>query len=490
MNKEKLNILMKKCDKEKKPKHWRKFINDKSKSHNIILKYGKSAFCTHCQKYFYKDVTIHPYEKTKCPYCNKEYYVRNHNIRKFEFTDDIALYCKADNTIVVKIFEIKSSYDYKSRKFKQSVQEYARFIPGEKLVINNSLSFARWNIKIYHNVKNLKWHFYTGKREVNSMEVYPYNSKIFNGTSYEYIPIDEFKKEYKDYNEFDMLKLVRNESFEFLWKMGLHSLSLSAKYFKKSSSFFKSFGVPKTFLKFMVKHDLNYQEYKVLTLFHKTDAILKKYNVIKKLQNNYNELVTISEYVSLDKFLNYSQGIKNINIYADYLKMLKDLNYNKRSKSVLFPEQLIKAHDEIMKRIKVMNDINTNFAVYLRYLELSKYTYQDEKYIVFPAPSVDAIKDEGKQQNNCVARMYLTPYKDKETEIYFIRKLDKITQSLITLEYRNNYIVQKELQNHKKDFSEEQNSFIKKWLEFRQFIDLKEKFKTRATKKSTEKLVA
>lgn len=36
MNKEQLNILMKKIDKTKKPKHWRKFINNNVETHKHI----------------------------------------------------------------------------------------------------------------------------------------------------------------------------------------------------------------------------------------------------------------------------------------------------------------------------------------------------------------------------------------------------------------------------------------------------------------------
>lgn len=50
MNKEKLKIFMKEVDKTKKPKHWQKFIIENTISHNLILKFGNRAFCTHCQK--------------------------------------------------------------------------------------------------------------------------------------------------------------------------------------------------------------------------------------------------------------------------------------------------------------------------------------------------------------------------------------------------------------------------------------------------------
>ena len=123
--------------------------------------------------------------------------------------------------------------------------------------------------------------------------------------------------------------------------------------------------------------------------------------------------------------------------------------------------------------------MNTQFKVYLRYLELSKYTYDDNKYIIFPAPSIDDMKNEGTQQDNCVAYMYLNPYKDGETEIFFIRKLEDVTKSFITLEYKDGCVVQKELSHHNRNFTNEQLTFINKWLGFRNFIDLKEKHKAK-----------
>ena len=124
--------------------------------------------------------------------------------------------------------------------------------------------------------------------------------------------------------------------------------------------------------------------------------------------------------------------------------------------------------------------MNTQFKAYMRYLELSKYTYSDDKYIIFPAPSIDSMKDEGKQQGNCVGYMYLNSYINGETEIFFIRNLENADKSLITLEFKNGHIVQKELAHHERNFTDEQNNFMDKWLGFRNFIDQKEKVKNKA----------
>lgn len=123
--------------------------------------------------------------------------------------------------------------------------------------------------------------------------------------------------------------------------------------------------------------------------------------------------------------------------------------------------------------------MNTQFAAYLRYYELSKYTYENDKYIIFPATSIDSMKDEGKQQGNCVGYMYLNPYIKKETEIYFIRIKKDITKSLITLEFKENKIIQKELPHHSRKFTKEQLNFIDNWLGFREFIDKKLKYQTK-----------
>ena len=51
-----------------------------------------------------------------------------------------------------------------------------------------------------------------------------------------------------------------------------------------------------------------------------------------------------------------------------------------------------------------------------------------------------------------------------------------------TGEYKNNRVSQKELPHHSRAFSDEQNAFIEKWVGFRQFTDIKEKYKTTVIK--------
>ena len=408
---------------------------------------------------------------------------------------------KVDGKIVLRVFEIRSKYNFHTRKFEQSLKEFLRFIPGEGVFLNNSIHFYFWNERIDHNEKITSWRKYNGNKVMCEMPIYPYNKKaLYKNTPLEYAPLDEFKQNYHYYSEYDILDIANHPSFEFLWKMGLHRLSLDSKKFTKKGDFQKRFGVPKNFLPFMVENNINYEQYIRLKLLQKPDIdLINKYRyfdynylvlmkkqgyidnleVIKKYEYKEQSLRTICKYTTLKKFLNYKQGIENINVYADYLKMADKISYSIKAKDRLFPKDLIAVHDELSNKIRIMEDAQTQFAVAIRYLELSKYTYSDDKYIIFPAPSVDDFKDEAKQQGNCVASTYMQPFIKGHTEIYFIRELSNPTKSFITLEYNNQRIRQRELPNHKTNFTQEQLDFMDKWIGFRQFTEQREKYRKR-----------
>ena len=516
MKNKKFDRLMGLIDGTKSPKHWRKFINKNVIDHNLILKYGKRAYCTNCKKYFDKNVIIHPYNKEKCEICGNKYYVRNGNLKNYSFFKDIGFYVNVNNQIILRIFEIESKYDFKKKKFKQDLKEFARFIPNKGIAINNAVSFFMWYQKVWHHVKTKRWHIYTGNKVLDDMPIYPHNKKrLYKGTPLEYAPIKEFKKKYPYYSDFQIIQMASYQSFELLWKMGLYELSKDAKYFNKKGNFQNRFGVPKSFLKFMVENNINYEEYKLLRLLQKPDIdLIRKYrlfytnylefmkkqgllydlDILKKFEWNLKELMTISKYTTIKKFLTYKKGVENINLYCDYLEMANKIGFSIKSKKRLFPYQLVAWHDKISNKIKVMDDMETQFAAYLRFLELSKYIYSDDKYIIFPAPSVDDIKDEGMQQGNCVATAYMKLYIDKKTEIYFIRCLNDTVTSFITLEYNYGKVIQKELPHHSTKFNSEQIEFIDKWLGYRNFIDIKEKYKNKteimAKKYNLNRLVA
>lgn len=522
MKQDDIDNMMDNIDKKcKLPKHWDEFIEKNSKAHHLIIKDSKNKelYCTNCNQYF-TDKTIKVRDYKKCPCCHEKSVVYGMNYYMKSFEQSVILVQRMNKQIVIRVFEIYSYFNKDSKILQKHYIEYARILPGIGRFIGNNVDIGLYGtMRIYHGYKKLSWYKYKGRRFFTDYPTYPYNKKsLVKGTNMEYAPINEFldRFSYYSYNYLDVLELAAYGSFELLWNMKLYNLCFYSKALNRNGSFYKRFGVPKNFLKFMQENNISYRELKLLQLFQKADKnILQKYryeniNHLKYLikneifdifmssnntldKNHIGLLKEISKFIPLKKLKNYPKGLNNLHIYNDYLSMSKKLALNYKSKKDLFPRNLMARHDKMQKQIKVTEDMNTQFGAYLRFLELSKYIYEDDKYMIFPAPSIDDLKDEGQQQGNCVGNMYLNPYVQGETEIFFIREISNFTKSFITLEFKNGKVKQKELPHHSQNFTQEHKEFIDKWVMYRSFVDQREKYRnkpTKVTKYKLEKLVA
>ena len=72
------------------------------------------------------------------------------------------------------------------------------------------------------------------------------------------------------------------------------------------------------------------------------------------------------------------------------------------------------------------------------------------------------MKDEAKQQENCVYKNYSERYAFGETDIYFMRDIKNPNKSLVTVEVLGKKIRQK-YQKKNKIVTDEQNEFLEKW---------------------------
>ena len=505
MKQEKIDNLMEQIDKRcKLPKHWDEFIKKQIKSHHVLIKDRKTKelYCTNCKNTF-ENKTVKVRDFFLCPNCKEKSEVFGINYYRKSFEKSVLLVQRMKKQIIIRVFEIYSYFDEGNNNIKTHYIEYARILPGIGRFLGNNVYIGMFgDLKVYHGYKKINWCKYNGHHNLTDFTPYPYNKKcLLKGTNMEYAPINKFidRFSYYKYNFFDVLELAAYESFEMLWNMKLYNLCFYSKSLNKKGSFYKRFGVPKSFLKFMQDNDIHFRELRLLQLFQKDDKeLLNQYrydnlNYLKFLIKNnileefkkFNDYISvdtfktlkeIGKYIPLKKLKKYPKGLNNLYIYKDYLEMADKLALNYKSNKDLFPRNLISRHDKLQTKIKIIEDMNTQFAAYLRYYELSKYTYQNDKYIIFPATSIDSMKDEGKQQGNCVGYMYLKPYIEKQTEIFFIRKIKDITKSFITLEYKNGNVIQKELPNHSKNFKKEHLTFIDSWRGFREFIDKKEKY--------------
>ena len=91
---------------------------------------------------------------------------------------------------------------------------------------------------------------------------------------------------------------------------------------------------------------------------------------------------------------------------------------------------------------------------------MSNY-YEDDKYIIYPVKDINELIDESSQQNNCV-KTYAERYVKAECDIYFMRLSNARDKSLVTVEVRDNCVVQQRTKNNN-DTTKEQKKFLKKW---------------------------
>ena len=147
--------------------------------------------------------------------------------------------------------------------------------------------------------------------------------------------------------------------------------------------------------------------------------------------------------------------------YLDYIRNLQKLDIP-LTKKMLLPDDFRKAHDESVKKVKVIKSSIIKEKIKQRYHELEKNQYNNDIYIIRPAKSLEDIKNEAKQQVNCVYKNYSDKYAFGETDIYFMREVKNPEKSLVTVEVNNGKIRQK-YQKKNEMVTKEQSIFLNKW---------------------------
>ena len=447
------------------PKKWNKFIDEIRIKHNLIIKRAKSqSVCTNCKHEFVTNKKIGEFEK--CPNCKNRYRVRSNRLKRYWFIDSLVLLDKVDNDLVFRYFEIWSAYDNQNSYygFKNSVVEYGRSFFKKRIeVVNDRVSKCQCYIHVNHYQNHGTWreyrrHYSFGKEGY----VYPYNLKeILKDTDYKYFRFEKFLKEIGTIN---FERVLENSlwypSFEMLLKLKLYNLALDANQFNNTGSFNQIFGVPKDYYSFLKRNKIDYKQLEILRLLQEKDI-----NKIRYLsQYSIHTLENIKNYISLDSFIKYAKmhrGKIDTYLYKDYLKFAFLAGLDLKNKKYIFPDNLKERHDELEKYVETNNRKLLNKQISKRCKELNNNKYQDEMFIILPAKSVEALENESKQQSNCV-RTYSEDYANGSCDIYFMRLLCAKNKSLVTVEVKNNEVVQSRIK-HNYQPTEEQKLFLEKW---------------------------
>lgn len=138
-------------------------------------------------------------------------------------------------------------------------------------------------------------------------------------------------------------------------------------------------------------------------------------------------------------------------LWADYIHMRSDRGYDLRNQIFLFPRNLNRAHAQMVletneaKAEQRNKEADEKFPkVKENYRKLrNSYFFEDEKYLIRPARSAREIVEEGRILHHCVGGdNYLRKHNDGESTILFLRKQKDPDEPYITVEIRNDRILQ------------------------------------------------
>ena len=185
-------------------------------------------------------------------------------------------------------------------------------------------------------------------------------------------------------------------------------------------------------------------------------------NLINTYSLDFNRFI---EFISYDL---YSQGIgqfdKNIlKEYSDYLRMQISLYGKVKEK---YPKHFRTEHDIIALKISIYEKHKQDLML-LNVIDNYKYLeYKNDEYcIVLPESSMDIV-DEGISLSSCVASYVDNVVKNKSL-IVFLRRVDEVDKSLVTVEVQNKSIVQAKGYANRK-INNEEEKFLNKWAKVKE----------------------
>ena len=457
------------------PKSFEKFINKHKAIENIILKKGNTYYCTHCGNEFSSNAKVNT--QTRCPHCKYKYLVRRCTLKNYETKKDLILLDKLEAGIfVLKVYELYSKYNYKFRHFNYSCTEYRRVFFDDRSYIENVEGdnvFHTMGLSVVWHYKNRtcwkkkewSWYYYGYGNTIGY--VCPSTIKqVLKGTKYQYCQLWKLVTKVDPFNLVDFFQRCLSSysmTTELLVKSKLYNLALYSNRFGNTKKKFEErFGVPKTLLPFMQHHNITYDELDVLRC-----CKVPNIRLLRGLQG-CNNLLWLSYCIDLETaWKNGLLSRENRNTYYDYLVACQKLQYDFKNKRIIYPpkEKLYDLHDKVINLVKVAeNELNNNL-IKERAKELAKYTYQYKDLVISCFQDLPSIQEEAKQMGNCIYALYSEPYSIAKCNLFKIRNINNIDESLVSVETDVNItlIVQAE-QSHHRAITDEQKAFLDRWL--------------------------
>jgi hypothetical protein len=203
----------------------------------------------------------------------------------------------------------------------------------------------------------------------------------------------------------------------------------------------------------------SFENYRYVFTYH-------DWEIIKYLLKNGYETTRLLTYICRDMpnqgidYYNHDDDECSLNILRDYVRM----NIQMKNDFEKYPRYLRTYHDITVKNYNIAKNKSFNARMKRVAKSLEKYYYQNDTYSIIPPKSSEDLIEEGIRLNHCVAS-YIEGVANKETAILFLRKNSDLKSSLITMEIKNNKIVQAKGKNNSNPQPEEKK-FIDEYKKY------------------------
>lgn len=154
-----------------------------------------------------------------------------------------------------------------------------------------------------------------------------------------------------------------------------------------------------------------------------------------------------------------------IRAYRDYLRECEQLHFDLHDREILFPKDLVAAHDRTMKQIAFEKNKADQEKFQKAVEKLEKFAWSEGEFFIRPAREQMELTAEGKALHHCVGG-YIRRMAEGETAIFFLRKISEPDKPFYTLELQKKRVIQCRTEhNASYDRNPDVKKFVDMWIE-------------------------
>lgn len=441
------------------PDDFEEFINrDVLPARYLYYEYNKRkhrrGFCTNCRKDVMTETPMHNHQGV-CPACGAAVIFKSRGRFKHGMWDHgfTCLPQKTPAGFVLRYYSVTRLERPDGQRDMRLTEEYRVMASGDKMATYAFGPFLSLRTHRWCEDHHKQYHYMDGACR------YPTRlAEIMAGTSWQYSGADLFHDSNTIASLHRYLQVYRRHPYlEYLVKVGLQKLANLVVYRsinpirnESAKRLHDMLGISRAGLRLLIEMDAGD------TALHLVQALSGQripYDlplVNRILADWSHRSPDFAQYAmphaNMDKLTAYANTLKNSRDrtdWLDYLCMASEVGYNLNKQHALFPKNLKKAHDTVtwLHREHTAKRHTGAYQAIAHKIERYAWKPAEEDWLVAaPATALEIVR-EGHALNHCV-HSYIERVLNGDSAILFLRKRSEPDKPFVTIQVRNNSVVQ------------------------------------------------